>query len=53
MKAWVLDKPAPVESRPLVLTDVPVPQSAADEVLVQMPSLFERYGMAARTQEDC
>jgi propanol-preferring alcohol dehydrogenase len=36
MKAWVLDKPAPVESRPLVLTDVPVPQPADDEVLVKV-----------------
>lgn len=36
MKAWVLDKPAPVESRPLVLADVPVPQPAADEVLVKV-----------------
>ena len=36
MKAWVLDKPAPVESRPLVLTDVPVPQPASDEVLVKV-----------------
>ena len=36
MKAWVLDKPAPVESCPLVLTDVPVPQPAEDEVLVKV-----------------
>ena len=36
MKAWVLDKPAPIESCPLVLTDVPVPQPAADEVLVKV-----------------
>ena len=36
MKAWVLDKPAPVESCPLVLTDVRVPQPAEDEVLVKV-----------------
>lgn len=36
MKAWVLDKPTPVESRPLVLTDLPVPQPADDEVLVKV-----------------
>lgn len=36
MKAWVLDKPALVESRPLVLTDVPIPQPADDEVLVKV-----------------
>jgi propanol-preferring alcohol dehydrogenase len=36
MKAWVLDKPAPVGSRPLVLTDVPIPQPADDEVLVKV-----------------
>lgn len=34
MKAWVLDKPGPVDSRPLALTDVPTPQPADDEVLV-------------------
>ena len=36
MKAWVLDKPSRVESRPLSLTDVPVPQPADDEVLVKI-----------------
>jgi len=36
MKAWVLDKPAPVESRPLSLSDIPVPQPADDEVLVEI-----------------
>lgn len=36
MKAWVLDKPAPVESRPLILTDVPAPEPAGDEVLVKV-----------------
>lgn len=36
MKAWVLDKPGPVESRPLALADVPVPQVADHEVLVQV-----------------
>jgi len=36
MKAWILDKPASIDSRPLVLTDVPVPQPADDEVLVKV-----------------
>ncbi len=36
MKAWTLSKPAPVESRPLVLTDVAVPTPAEDEVLVSV-----------------
>jgi len=36
MKAWVLDKPSCAESRPLSLTDVPVPQPADDEVLVKV-----------------
>ncbi len=36
MKAWILNKPAPAESRPLVLSDVPVPQPADDEVLVRV-----------------
>lgn len=36
MKAWVLNKPAPVESRPLALTDVPVPTPGIDEVLVRV-----------------
>ena len=36
MKAWLLDKPSRIESRPLVLTDVPVPQPADDEVLVKV-----------------
>jgi alcohol dehydrogenase, propanol-preferring len=36
MKAWVLDKPVPVESHPLILTDVPDPQPAEDEVLVKV-----------------
>jgi len=36
MKAWVLEKPAPVESGPLALTDIPVPQPADDEVLVKV-----------------
>jgi propanol-preferring alcohol dehydrogenase len=36
MKAWLLDKPGRIESHPLVLTDVPVPQPADDEVLVKV-----------------
>jgi propanol-preferring alcohol dehydrogenase len=36
MKAWVLDKAASVESRPLALIDVPVPHPADDEVLVKV-----------------
>jgi len=36
MKAWVLNGPAPAESRPLVLSDVPLPQPADDEVLVKV-----------------
>jgi len=36
MKAWVLDRPAPVESRPLVLTDIAVPHPVDDEVLVKV-----------------
>lgn len=36
MKAWTLDKPAPVESRPLVLAEVPIPKPADDEVLVKV-----------------
>ena len=36
MKAWILNGPAPAESRPLVLSDVPVPQPADDEVLVKV-----------------
>ena len=36
MKAWTLDKPAAVESRPLVPSECPIPQPAADEVLVKV-----------------
>jgi alcohol dehydrogenase, propanol-preferring len=36
VKAWILNRPAPIESRPLVLTDVPAPQPAADEVVVKV-----------------
>jgi propanol-preferring alcohol dehydrogenase len=36
MKAWILKQPAPAESRPLVLSDVPVPQPSDDEVLVKV-----------------
>lgn len=36
MKAWTLNQPAPIETRPLVLTDVSAPVPAADEVLIQV-----------------
>jgi len=36
VKAWILNKPAPAESRPLVLTECPIPQPADDEVLVRV-----------------
>jgi alcohol dehydrogenase, propanol-preferring len=36
MKAHVLNSPAPVETNPLVLSDVPVPEPAEREVLVRV-----------------
>lgn len=36
MKSWILNRPAPVESRPLILRDIPVPKPAEDEVLVKV-----------------
>ena len=36
MKAWVLTKPGPVESNPLELRDVPVPEPGPHEVLVRV-----------------
>jgi len=36
MNAWILKQPAPAESRPLVLSDVPVLQPSDDEVLVKV-----------------
>ena len=36
MKAWVLENTAPVESRPLRLTEVPIPVLLPDEILVQV-----------------
>ena len=36
MKAWVLEKTAPVESRPLRLTEVPIPVPLPDEILVKI-----------------
>jgi len=36
MKAWVLNKPAPIESRPLTLTEVADPRPRDDEVLVKV-----------------
>jgi len=36
VKAWILNKPASVESRPLILGECPIPQPANDEVLVKV-----------------
>lgn len=36
MKAWVLHKPAPVESDPLQLEEVPIPQPGQHELLVKI-----------------
>lgn len=36
MKAWVLNNPDAVESRPLVFSDCPIPQPGADGVLVKV-----------------
>jgi len=36
MKAWTLTKPAPVEKNPLQLSELPVPEPAAAEVLVRV-----------------
>lgn len=36
MKAWILQKPAAAESRPLVLAECPIPQPANDEVLLKV-----------------
>src|SRR5437773_221755 len=36
MKAWTLNKPAPVESHPLLLAEVPIPTPGEDEVLVRV-----------------
>jgi propanol-preferring alcohol dehydrogenase len=36
MQAWTLNKPAPVESRPLSPADLPVPTPADDELLVKV-----------------
>lgn len=36
MKAWTLNEPAAIESYPLVLTEVPVPTPAEDEVLISV-----------------
>lgn len=36
MKAWVLDKPAPVINHPLRLADLPIPTPADDELLVRV-----------------
>jgi len=36
MRAMILDAPAPIESHPLRLADVPIPEPAADEVLIRV-----------------
>ncbi len=36
MRAMLLDKPAPIDTHPLRLDDVPVPQPASDEVLIEV-----------------
>lgn len=36
MKAWTLTKPGPVESRPLALSEVPLPTPAEDEVMIKV-----------------
>ncbi len=36
MKAWTLNEPAPIETRPLVLADVPIPIPAEDQVLISV-----------------
>jgi len=36
MRAMLLDTPAPIETHPLRLDDVPIPEPAADEVLIKV-----------------
>lgn len=36
MKIWALDKPAPIDERPLRLAEVPVPTPAANELLLRV-----------------
>jgi propanol-preferring alcohol dehydrogenase len=36
MRAWLLDHPAPIESRPMRLTDVPVPEPRPGEIRVRV-----------------
>src|SRR5947209_20587136 len=36
MKAVILERPAPIESHPLHLTDAPTPEPRADELLVRV-----------------
>jgi propanol-preferring alcohol dehydrogenase len=36
MKAMTVTSPAPVETRPLALTDLPIPSPASDEVLIEV-----------------
>jgi propanol-preferring alcohol dehydrogenase len=36
MKAWQLQRPAPVEDRPLLCTDIPIPQPSEREVLIKV-----------------
>ncbi|MBW1876548.1 MAG: alcohol dehydrogenase catalytic domain-containing protein, partial [Deltaproteobacteria bacterium] len=36
MRAMLLDTPAPIETHPLRLADVPIPEPGADEVLINV-----------------
>jgi propanol-preferring alcohol dehydrogenase len=36
MRAILLNKPAPIEDRPLYLADIPVPKPTADEILIKV-----------------
>ena len=36
MKAWVLEKQAPIEEKPLLLRDVPIPQTEAGEIRIKV-----------------
>lgn len=36
MRAWLLNKPAPVDTRPLTIAEVPVPVPGLDELLIRI-----------------
>jgi propanol-preferring alcohol dehydrogenase len=36
MKAWVLEKQAPIEGKPLLRREVPIPQTEADEIRIKV-----------------